>query len=277
MRLLIACLLCALLSLAAQARASASASFTVGVLPIHSPRVLVTRYEPLRAYLQARLGQPVRVETAADFARFHERTLRGDFDLTITPAHFARLAQQEAGFQPLTHFTPDHDALLILDAGRPLRHMRELRGKDLAVVDRLAITVMAAISYLEELGLEAGRDYRVVEHRTHASVAQAMANGLASAGVTTTQGLLQMSPELRDRIGVHKHIADIPAFVMLARPGIERTRVERLRELLLAFPGDASGRVFLAHIGYGEIRPTSETYMKRSDPYLNATRKALSP
>ena len=27
-------------------------AFTLGVLPIHSPRVLVERYEPLRAYLQ---------------------------------------------------------------------------------------------------------------------------------------------------------------------------------------------------------------------------------
>lgn len=277
MRLWIVALLCGLLAFAARADASTSSTFTVGVLPIHSPRVLVTRYEPLRAYLEARLGQPVRVETAADFARFHERTLRGDFDLTITPAHFARLAQLEAGFQPLTHFTPDHDALLILGAARPLGNPRELRGKDLAVIDRLAITVMAALSHLEEHGLEAGRDYRVMEHRTHASVAQAIANGLVSAGVTTTQGLLQMSPELRDRIVVHRHIADIPAFVMLARPGLDRARVERLRELLLAFPGDPSGRVFLAQIGYGEIRPASETSMKRSDPYLNATRKALKP
>jgi phosphonate transport system substrate-binding protein len=272
-RLLIACLLCGLLNLAAQAHASAS--FTVGVLPIHSPRVLVTRYEPLRAYLQARLGQPVRVETAADFARFHKRTLRGDFDLTITPAHFARLAQLEAGFQPLAHFTPDHDALLILDAQRPLRHLRELRGKDFAVVDRLAITVMAGVAHLEEQGLKAGRDYRVVEHRTHASVAHAVAQGLAAAGITTTQGLMQMTPELRDRIVVHRHIADIPAFVMLARPGVERAGAESLRKLLLAFPGDASGRVFLAHIGYGAIHPADEAFMKRGDAYLSATRKAL--
>ncbi len=255
----------------------AQSGFVVGVPPIHSPRVLAMRYEPLRAYLEARLGVPTRVETAADFTRYHARTLRGDFDLTITPAHFARMAQLDAGFQPLTHFMPDHDALLVLDAARPLQHMNELRGRNLAVIDKLAITVMATLAYLEGHGLEAGRDFRLVEHRTHASVAHAVATGLAAAGVTTTQGLLQMPPEHRQRMVVHKHIADIPAFVMLARPGMDRTDVDRLRDWLLAFQADAAGRVFLTQIGYGEIRPATGAVMRRSDPYVAATRKAMRP
>lgn len=270
------CIVCAL-ALVSGGEARAQSGFVIGVLPIHSPRVLVTRYEPLRTYLEARLGMPVRVETAADFMRFHERTLRGDFDLTITPAHFARIAQLDAGFQPLAHFMPDHDALLILDAKRPLRRMSDLRGRNLAVIDRLAITVTAALAYLEDQGLVAGRDYQVVEHRTHASVAHAVATGLAAAGVTTTQGLLQMAPEQRERILVHQHIADIPAFVMLARPGAERARIDRLRDWLLAFPADAAGRVFLAQIGYSEIRPVTEVVMRRSDPYVAATRRAMRP
>ncbi len=276
MRTWLLCIVCAL-ALVSGGDTRAQSSFVVGVLPIHSPRVLVTRYEPLRAYLEARLGTPVRVETAADFMRFHERTLRGDFDLAITPVHFARIAQLDAGFLPLAHFMPDHDALLILDAARPLQRISDLRGRNLAVIDRLAITVTAALAYLEEQGLVAGRDYRVVEHRTHASVAHAVSSGLAAAGVTTTQGLLQMAPEQRERIQVHKHIADIPAFVMLARPGMERARVDRLRDWLLAFPGEASGRVFLAQIGYGEIRPVTEAVMRRSDPYVAATRRAMRP
>jgi phosphonate transport system substrate-binding protein len=88
------------------ASAQAASSFILGVLPIHSARVLTERYEPLRAYLEKHLKQPVRIESAADFRRFHERTLRGDFDLTITPAHFARLAQKEAGFVPWSSSCP---------------------------------------------------------------------------------------------------------------------------------------------------------------------------
>lgn len=256
--------------------AQATTAFTLGVLPIHSARTLAARYEPLRAYLEVHLKRPVRLESAADFARFQERTLKGDFSLTITPAHFARLAQQDAGYQPLAHFSPDHDSLLIHPTARPLA-AADLRGKTLAVIDRLAITVAAAIGYLDEQGLEAGRDYRVLEHRTHASVAYSLINGTAAAAVTTSQGLLQMPEDVRGKLVVMRHVADIPAFVFLTRPDTPPAQVERFKSLLQAFPDTAAGGDFLRQIGYTGILPTSEQRMARADAYLKATRKALVP
>lgn len=257
--------------------AQATTTFTLGVLPIHSARTLAARYEPLRAYLEDKLRQPVRLESAADFARFQERTLKGDFSLTITPAHFARLAQQDAGYLPLAHLSPDHDSLLIYPTARPLAAAADLRGKALAVTDRLAITVAAAIDYLEAQGLEAGRDYRVLEHRTHASVAYSLINGTAAAAVTSSQGLLQMPEDARSQLRVMRHVADIPAFVFLTRPDTPPAQVERFKSLLQAFPDTAAGGDFLRQIGYSAILPTSEQRMSRADAYLKATRKALSP
>ena len=233
----------------------ATAAFTLGVLPIHSARTLATRYEPLRAYLEDKLNQPVRLESAPDFARFQQRTLNGDFNLTITPAHFARLAQLDAGYRPLTHYTPDHDSLLIYPRARPLASAAGLRGKTLAVIDQLAITVSAAMDYLDTQGLEAGRDFRVLEHRTHVSVAYSLLNGTAAAAVTTSQGLLQMPDDVRDNVVVMKHVADIPAFVFLARPDTPPARAEQLKSLLLAFPATPTGERFLRQIGYTAILP----------------------
>jgi phosphonate transport system substrate-binding protein len=252
-------------------------AFTIGVLPIHTSRVLVERYEPLRAYLERTLQQPVRIESAPDFARFHARTLRGDFDLAITPAHFARIAQKDMGFQPLAQFQPDHDSLLIYSAERPLAGPGDLKGKQLAVIDRLAITVMAALHYLEEQGLEPDRDYRVVEHRTHAGVAHSLVSGLSAAAVTTSQGMLQIPEDMRRKLAVLRHIADIPAFVLLVKPDLPRPAADRLRALLLAFPREAEGILFLGQTGYTTLRPTSETIMKRVDGYLKETRKVLKP
>jgi phosphonate transport system substrate-binding protein len=253
-----------------------SLAFTVGVLPIHSTRVLVERYEPLRAYLERALQQPVRIESAPDFARFHARTLRGDYDLAITAAHFARLAQKDLGFQPLAQFQPDHDALLVFHADHPLHALRDLKGRQLAVIDRLAITVMATLNYLDEQGLDSDRDYKVSEHRTHASVAQSLISGVSAAAVTTSQGMLQMPEDMRRKLVVHKHIADIPAFVFLVKADLPRSQADRIRTLLLEFPREAEGINFLGHTGYTAIRPATEAVMKRGDAYLRETRKALA-
>jgi phosphonate transport system substrate-binding protein len=252
-------------------------AFTLGVLPIHSSRVLVERYEPMRAYLERTLQQPVRIESAPDFARFHARTLRGDFDLTITAAHFARIAQKDMGFQPLAQFQPDHDSLLITNTEHPLATLKDLKGKQLAVIDRLAITVMAAVQYLDEQGLESDRDYKVLEHRTHASVAHSLVTGLSAAAVTTSQGMLQIPDDIRRKLVVQKHIADIPAFVFLVKPDLPRNQAERIKTLILDFPRAAEGIDFLGQSGYTSIHPTTEVSMKRADAYLKETRKVFKP
>lgn len=257
------------------ASALAAPGFILGVLPIHSARVLTERYEPLRGYLERNLRQPVRIESAANFRRYHERMLRGDFDLAITPSHFARVAQKDAGFLPLTQFSPDHDALLVYAAARPLNNIKALKNQRLAVIDRLAITVTASLQYIASQGLEADRDFRVVEHRTHASAAHALINGLADVAVTTSQGMLQMPDDIQRKLVVMKHIADIPAFVMMARPGTDKARSEQLKRLLLQFPREAEGIDFLGHTGYSGVIPASESTMKRADIYLRETRKAL--
>lgn len=252
-------------------------AFTLGVLPIHSSRVLVERYEPMRAYLERGLQQPVRIESAADFTRYQARTLHGDFDLAVTPVHFARMAQKDLGFQPLAQFTPEHDSLLITSTDQPLASIKDLKGKQLAVIDRLAITVMAAIQYLDEQGLESDKDYRVAEHRTHASVAHSLVTGLSAAAVTTSQGMLQIPDDIRRKLIVQKHIADIPAFVFLVKPDLPRSQVERIKALLLDFPREAEGIDFLGRTGYTGIRSTSEATMKRADTYLKETRKVFKP
>jgi phosphonate transport system substrate-binding protein len=255
--------------------AQAASSFTLGVLPVHSARILAERYEPLRAYLEARLKQPVRIESAADFKHFQARTLRGDFDLAVSPAHLARLAQKDVHSIPLVQFTPDHDALLVFSSEQPMTGVSDLRGKQLAIIDRLAITVMAALAYLGQQGLEEDVDYRVAEHRTHASAAHSLITGLSQAAVTTSQGLLQIPEDLRSKLVVHKHIADIPAFVILAKPGLPRKTMGQIKKWLLAFPDEVEGIDFLSRTGYTSLADANESRMKRVEPYLKATRKAL--
>lgn len=252
------------------------AALVIGVPPIHSMRTLAARYEPLRAYLEVQLGQPVYLESALDFSEYHARTLRGEFDLAVTPAHFARLAQQDKGFQPLIQFQPDHDSLLIFNADRPLDDLQRMKGQQLAVIDRLAVTVMAAIHFLDGKGLEAGRDYRVVEYRNHTSVGQALVNGAAMAGVTTTHGMKQIPEAIRNRLQVYTHIADIPAFVMVTKPGTTAAQRARIQQAVLAFARSEGGQDFLKSIAYSALIPADENLLKRVDGYIRETRKGLT-
>lgn len=249
----------------------------VGVLPVHPTRMLVTRYEPLRAYLQHRLGRPTQIQTAADFRQFHQRTLRGDFHLAITPAHLARLAQKDQGFIPLARFTPDHDFRLVTRKDGPVTDLTDLRGQNLAVIDPLAITVMAALEHLERQGLRAGRDFRVIPYRTHASVIQALLSDEAAAAVSTSQGLAQVPDPQRGQLEARGGGQGVPAFTFLARPNSTPQERKRYQRALLDFPGTMEGLDFFGQTGYQGLRPVRDADLAQTEPYLAQTRRLLGP
>ncbi len=59
---------------------------------------------------------PVHVFTAPDPRTFLERTQRSEFDLVVTPAHFAWLAVSEVGHVPLLTYRTGLRALLVPSA-----------------------------------------------------------------------------------------------------------------------------------------------------------------
>ena len=77
----------------------------IGILPTLSTRTILATYQPLREYVEEKLGQPVTLVTAADYRTFLDRTQRGEYRFVVTAPHYARLAQSEAGYVPMVRLT----------------------------------------------------------------------------------------------------------------------------------------------------------------------------
>lgn len=267
--------LAALSTLAGPVSATEAPTLRLGLMPVYGIRALMSRYEPMRGYLARLLGQPVRVETAPDFPRYLNSLLAGEFDIAVAAAHFARIAQLDAGWVPLAQFEPDHDTLLITrieDAAKPIA---ALAGGEVAVIDRLAITVMGGLHYLEHQGLKVDQDFRVVEYRNHASVVHSLLSGASAMAVTTSHGLHQIPSDQRVRLAIHRSVSDIPAFVVMARPGLTKATLAKLRAGFLAFPRAPEGVEFLGQHSYTGLHPADEAAMRRADPFLKETRRMV--
>jgi phosphonate transport system substrate-binding protein len=258
-----------------QARGAEDRTLRLGLMPVYGTRTMMSRYEPLRAYITRLLGVQTRIETAPDFQRYLRGLLAGDFEIAVAAAHFARIAQLDAGWIPLAQFSPDHDTLLITRAGEAPKRIKDIAGREVAVIDRLAITVMGALGYLERQGIKADRDYRVVEYRNHASVVHSLLAGASVMAVTTTHGLHQIPADLRARIMVYRSVSDIPAFVIIAAPRLSKSQIGTLRAGLLALPGETEGIDFMGQNTYTGLHPANEAAMRRADPFLKETRRMM--
>ncbi len=247
----------------------------VGLLPTLSPRVLLKNYAPLREYLEARLQQPVQMWTATDFRAFHEQTMAGEYDVVVTAAHFARLAQREAGWRPLATYKTANRAILLMSAQHPISSVEEIRGKAIVSIDPLALVVTQSVQWLAEKGLRQDRDYHFIDSTSFISAAYAVQQQEAVLAIISPSSLKQLPESVKSEMRVFQTLPEIPALIWMA-PAHGRVEFARLKAALLSFSADSpEGQQFFEATAYAGMRAVSDEQMQSLDGFAEQVKNLL--
>lgn len=263
-------------SVMSQSSPSTVTPLQVGVIPNLSARVLIEQNQPLRVYLERRLGRPVAIVTAPDFRSFHERTLAGAYDVAITPAHMARVAQLDARHTPLVAYAPGIDCIIVTIRESPIATVGDLRGKTLTFANPLSLVAMHGRQWLSEKGLRHGVDYLSNRVRSEDSVASMLLRGESAAALLSGGELRSISQGQRDQLRILAPFGSVKAFIVLASPRLEDSHIQQLRSAFLEFPNAAEFKHFAASTGFTEMISVAEADMRLFDPLLNETRRLLA-
>lgn len=268
---LAAWLVAGLLLLSSPKLAADDQPLIVGILPTLSPRVLIGNYQPFRIYLEQSLKRPVEMVTAKNFTTFHQNTLAGHYDVVVTAAHLARLAQVEGRFLPIATYQSTNRAVLLTSKSAPLKSVAQLKGNTIATLDRSALIVSQTLLWLEDKQLQLGKDFKLLETSSHNSAAYSVLSGESALAIVSPAGLKQMPPDIQEGVQVFTSLPPLPALMWLANPRIS-SEVPRLKAVLLGFsPQLAEGKQFFDKTGYQNMREITEEEMKSLDlhlPYL---------
>lgn len=251
----------------------------IGIFPYLNTRTLLTTYQPLQQYLQNRLQRPVLFVTAPNMRTFVERTQQGAYHFVLTAPHFARLAEQEAGYVLMLRTKRDLHGALIVDKDSPLHHVSELHGKTIATPDGLAIISMLGAQLLRANGLKPGEDVVLRSMPSHDTAVLSLqkGNGVAAAVVSAT-ALQQMPQELKMSVRTLATSAAVPHITFLAHPKTPRQEVANMTRLLLEFADNTpEGKKFMSDTGYLGLRPPTSMEMKSLDPYVSDLKVLLRP
>jgi phosphonate transport system substrate-binding protein len=244
-------------------------SLIVGIVPNLSPRSMLSAYQPLREQFSSYLGRPVELFTAPDFKTFYARSVAGEFDLVLMPAHLARLAQIEVGMAPIAQFMPKQSGVLIIAKHSLIRAPSDLHGKRLALVDSLALVTLRAEEWLRAQGLIPGINLPLPLHFTyHNAAAEAVINGNVDAAIVSSAPLAGMPPEMREALRALTSIGEISSNVFMANPKLSKDELSQLLGALMEFkhqPG--AGPRFLARYRYTDIVVPSISEMQAQDAY----------
>lgn len=244
-------------------------SLTIGILPTLSVRVLLKNYQPLQTYLERELKRPIELSTAKDFKTFHSNTIEGKYDLVVTAAHLARLAQREAQYIPLAGYQANNQGILIESKNQPLYSIQAIKGKVFAFGDRNAMIVSQALNYLHEQNLYEGIDFTLLETQSHNSAAYSVQNHQSILAIISPSGFRNIPDSIKNNLKVFATLPPLPSLTWMANPRLT-SEVPAIKAVLLNFSSNQEeGKLFFGATGYIGMREIPKDELSALDKYAS--------
>lgn len=239
-----------------------------GVVPYLTARRLATLYEPVRSFFERELSRPVQFSSAPDYAVHLERLRKHEYDLVADSLPVARLAQRELGYLPIARTQIPLQPILITAVDSPLRRPEDLRGRAVAVSDKLAALTLVGLRFLRDRGLQPGKEVVVRVAGSHANAIQHVLAGEAAAAIVSRTALKQVEPALTARVKV---ILDLPpalsAVVYTVAPTLS-DKASVLGRRLIEFASVGSvGKAFIESLGHQGLLPVGRE-LEQVDPLV---------
>ena len=253
------------------------ATLEIGVLPNISARVLLAQYQAMREYLAREMKQPVQVSTAPNWTAFHQRTLALEYDVVVTAANLARLAQLDRGYVPLLSYAPAIKGMVVCASAKPIKTVAELRGQSLALSNPQSLVTLRGMQWLAENGLQRDRDFKTVNTPTDDSVGNVVVRGDAVAAMLSGGEYRAIPDAVKAQLQVLTTFAEVAGFVVMASPRLTAVQARAIKDHLQSFAaGSDEGKAFFASSGFSGMGEPAAGLMESMDTYVEPTRRVMA-
>ena len=250
----------------------------VGLLPGESAPTVMRLNEPMRAYLEKRLGIPVELTVGANYAATGEALRFGRLDVAFLGPVTYILQSRRAKLEPFARPShavvgPTFQAVVIVAKDSPAKTLADLKGQEIAFGDPASTSGPWVPRYqLREAGLVAGRDYTLRVLGAHDAVALAVANHKAAAGglsMPIYERLIKEGKIDANAVRVLAPSPAIPEYMWTFREGLDPTFKEEVRQAFVSVSDPEALKAFRAEA----FIPTVDSDVDRVRAWIEAIRK----
>jgi phosphonate transport system substrate-binding protein len=161
----------------------------------------------------------------------------------------------DQGYAPLFHYKTSLKPIFVVGKHSGINAAGKLKGKRIGLSNRLSVSSIVGLRWLDEQGLQAGRDFEVLEKTTHGAAIAAVAVGDLDAALTTYTPLKQVPADVRAKVGELPTTVQVPHLMTLAHNRLGPAQVEQVRAALQAFQATSGGPGVLPRHRLSGLRP----------------------
>ncbi|MDQ0505139.1 phosphate/phosphite/phosphonate ABC transporter substrate-binding protein [Xanthobacter agilis] len=238
-----------------QALAEKPQKLVVGLLPGESAPTVMRLNEPLRTYLEKKLGLPVELVVGANYAATGEALRFGRIDIAylgpVTYILRSRASKLEPFARP-SHAVvgPTFEAVIIVPKDSPAQSLKDLKGTEIAFGDPASTSGTWVPRWqLLDAGLASGRDYTLRVLGAHDAVALAVAGKKVTAGGLSKpiyDRLIKEGKISPDQVRVLAVSPPIPEYMWTFREGLDPAFKEEIRKAFISVDDPEALKVFRA-------------------------------
>lgn len=254
----------------------------VGLLPFESgdADIVLRRNEPLRVYLESRLGLPVQLVVGSNYVSTGDALRFGRLDIAYLAAVTYILKSRRAQLEPFAR--PSHErvgpfykSVIIVPTASSAKTLADLKDGAIAFGDSISTSGTWLPRYkLLEAGLIAWRDYAPRQMGGQDNVARAVAGGLATGGGLALKVYSRMLKEGKidpKSTRILQELPPIPEFMWTFREGLDPAFKEEIRKAFL----EATDREMLKVFDAVSFVPCDAADLDRVRGWMDATEVAM--
>jgi phosphonate transport system substrate-binding protein len=235
-----------LLTLILSATSALAGTYSIGVAPQFESRRMFAIWQPIIGELEKRTGHQFKLVVPLTVTDFERELEKGSYDFVYAnPYHIVRLSQKQA-YLPLVRDKLPLRGILVVRKDSPVRNLKELDGKSLAVPSPNAIG--ASLLIRADLEHFHGIRMKMVNVKTHSSVYLNVLNGLTEAGGGVEKTLGEQDQPVQDALRVIYTTREMPSHPVAAHSRVDQAAREQVRRALLELAATPAGKALLDEV-----------------------------
>jgi phosphonate transport system substrate-binding protein len=225
------------------ATTASAATYSIGVVPQFEPRKMFGIWQPIVAELEKRTGNHFNLVVPLTVGEFEQELEKGTYDFVYAnPYHIMRMSETQH-YIPLVRDGVPLRGILVVRKDSPVRDIKELDGKSLAIPSPNALgaslLLRADLEHLYHVRM------KMVNVKTHSSVYLNVLNKLTDAGGGVEKTFDEQDKAIRDALRVIYTTREMPSHPVAAHPRVDKTVREQVRQALLALAATPAGKTLL--------------------------------
>lgn len=249
--------------------ARAEDKITIGLLPEMNVFKQKKRFEPLAAYLSARMNAKVELSLLSRYGNIIERLMETDIDAAFLGSFTGALAISQLGVEPIARPVNEDGAstysgYIFVRTDSGIKSVADMKGKTFAFVEKATTAgYVFPLAWLKQNQVDNIDTYFKAYHFTgsHDSAIDSVLSGRADIGAaknTIYNFIRKENPRIDKELTILETSPTVPSNGLCVKPDMPQAKKERLRQELLSLHESNEGGEVLKSLGFQKFVETSK-------------------